>query len=84
MTDMDDNRLNDPQQMEDDLQMADERIDPDIVEGAPNVDPFTRDDEFAVDDEDDDLYDDDEEDEATGVLGDPLDENIGEDTGLIE
>lgn len=67
MSDMSDNRLNDPQQMEDDLQMAGERVEPERADESMNVDAAE-----------------DAEGERTGVLGDPLDENIGEDTGMLE
>ncbi|KQW06591.1 hypothetical protein ASC66_09005 [Leifsonia sp. Root4] len=67
MSDMSDNRLNDPQQMEDDLNMAGERVEPERGDESTNVDAAE-----------------DAEGERTGVLGDPLDENIGEDTGMLE
>lgn len=66
MSDMSDNRLNDPQQMEDDLQMAGERVEPERADES-NVEAPQ-----------------DAEGERTGVLGDPLDQNIGEDTGMLE
>lgn len=71
MSDMSDNRINDPQQREDDLQMAGERVEPEGVEQSMSVTPEADDNPDA-------------EGERTGVLGDPLDENIGEDTGMLE
>ncbi|AMB59488.1 hypothetical protein [Microterricola viridarii] len=79
MSDVNDNRRNDPQQREDDLLMEDEILIEDALTepGAAERREVVNDGEAPADAAD-------SEEDRTGVLGDPRDQNIGEDTGMLE